>query len=285
MPYRPDVIPAETLDLIYEYDGSFEGMLCCVFESFAKKEMPSDILSPLRTQASLFPPKEIITDPEKAKRVLSSIQPKMGLEALELVKNAYLTCMEQKEMDILRFLRKGYRIGPAVMSMLTDEVVNRLNSAVTHLTREAHLLKGFIRFSIANGVLVAQIEPKNYVLPLLVQHFCERYPHERFMIFDKTHGMGLVYQPFRWAIFPMESLSMPRPDEEEETYRELWRLFYKTIEIPGRHNERCRMSHMPKRYWKNMTEMGGAGGCFSQPSIGLQQGSPGILGDGIHPDS
>jgi hypothetical protein len=66
--------------------------------------------------------------------------------------------------------------------------------------------------------------------------------------------MALVYQPYRYAIIPVDSLEMPEPDEEEENFRELWRLFYKTIEIKERHNPKCRMTHMPMRYWKYMTE-------------------------------
>ena len=27
-------------EMIYTYDGSFEGFLCCIFESYAKKESP-----------------------------------------------------------------------------------------------------------------------------------------------------------------------------------------------------------------------------------------------------
>ena len=30
---------------------------------------------------------------------------------------------------------------------------------------------------------------------------------------------------------------------------------YQTIAIPARHNPKCRMSHMPKRYWDNLPEM------------------------------
>jgi probable DNA metabolism protein len=143
------------------------------------------------------------------------------------------------------------------MGMLTDDTVNTLFKAVKHLDNESHLLKGFVRFSIFSNVLVAEIEPKNYVLPLMTQHFCERYPEERFLIYDKTHGMALVYQPYQSAIIPIEDLELPEPDEQEQSYRELWQLFYDTIEIQGRHNPKCRMSHMPKRYWKYMTEFGG----------------------------
>lgn len=243
-------------NIIYEYDGSFDGLLCCVFESYDKKEIPMDIILPSAAQTLLLPIKEISTDLQKSTRVLSSIPKKIGIAALDFVRQAFLTCLPQKELYILLFLRRGYRYGSKVMDMLTDDVVNRLFKAVKHLNNESHLLKGFIRFSVFNGGLVSEIEPKNYVLPLLVQHFCERYPEEYFLIYDKTHGMALIYQLHKPAIIPIEDLKIPEADEEELHFRKLWRLFYKTIEVEGRHNPRCRMSHMPKRYWKYMTEFG-----------------------------
>lgn len=242
--------------LMYRYDGSFDGLLCCVFESYDKQEIPMDILHPDTPQTMLFYVKEIITDTQKSNRVLASIPKKIGAQGLDFVRHAFLTCMNQKELYILLFLRMGYRYGPSVMNMLTNDVVNTLFKAVKHLDKESHLLKGFVRFSIFSNVLVAEIEPKNYVLPLMTEHFCERYPEERFLIYDKTHDMALVYKPYQSAVIPIEALEMPEPDEEEQSFRELWRLFYDTIEVQGRHNPKCRMSHMPKRYWKYMTEFG-----------------------------
>jgi probable DNA metabolism protein len=246
------------LDVIYRYDGSFDGLLCCVFESYDKKEIPLDIFSPDASQSQLFAGKEIPTDLAKAKRVLASIPKKLSRPALDFVRHAFLTCLDQKELYILLFLRLGYRYGPSVMTMLTNDVVDKLFKAVKHLNRESHLLKGFLRFSIANNVFVGEIAPKNFVLPLIAQHFCERYPEECFLIHDKTHGMGLVYQPYQSAVIPIGGLEVPEADEEEQTFRELWQLFYDTIAIQGRYNPQCRMSHMPKRYWKYMTEFGGS---------------------------
>lgn len=243
-------------NLTYQYDGSFDGLLCCVFESYEKKEIPADILMPDASQTTLLPIKEIITDAKKSSRVLVSIPKIMGDSALDFIHHAFLTCLPQKEWYILLFLRMGYRYGRPVMNMLTDDVVNTLFKAVKHLNGECQLLKGFIRFSVFNNALVAEVEPKNYVLPLLTQHFCERYPEEHFLIHDKTHGMALIYRPYEAAIIPIEDLQLPQPDEEEECFRELWRLFYKTIEVQGRHNPKCRMNHMPKRYWKYLTEFG-----------------------------
>lgn len=256
-------------DLIYRYDGSFEGLLCCVFESYEKKEIPSGILAPDEGQTTLFPAKEIGTDSAKAARVLASIPKKMGPAALGFVTRSFLTCLPDKETLIFRFLRMGYRTGPRVMDLLADETVGRLFRAVRSLNNESGLFEGFLRFSDFGGTLVAEMEPKNVVLPLIARHFCERYPEERFLIFDRTHKMALIHRPRRSAIVPVEDLALPSPGDGERMYRELWRKYYRTVEVPGRHNEKCRISHMPKRYWKYMTEFShdfAEGKKFSSPA-------------------
>ncbi len=243
-------------DVIYRYDGSFEGLLCCVFESYDQKEVPAEIIAPDEYRAMLFQTREIVTDEQRAGRVLASIPEKLGKAALDFVQRAFLTCLPQKELYILQFLRLGYRHGSAVLDMLANDVVHKLHKAVMHLERESHLLTGFVRFSIANNALTAVIEPKNCVLPLLARHFSDRYREESFLIYDKTHGMALIYRPYRHMIIPIESLELPEPDAEELAFRELWRLFYETIGVEGRYNPKLRQNHMPKRYWKYLTEFG-----------------------------
>ncbi|MEY8000504.1 TIGR03915 family putative DNA repair protein [Clostridium sp. Mt-5] len=241
-------------NLIYKYDGSFDGLMCCVFESYYKREIPMDIISPVQLQTTFFPLKEIKTDLRKSSRVIDSIPKKISISALDFVRHAFLTCMPQKELYIFLFLRRGYHYGPPVMEMLADDVVSSLFKAVKYLKNESHLIKGFLRFSVFKGGLVAQIEPKNYVLPLITQHFCERYPEEYFLIYDKNHDMALVYNTHEPAIIPAEDLQVPEPDAREKYYRKLWKLFYNTVEIKERRNLKCRMGNMPKRYWKYMTE-------------------------------
>ena len=44
MPERRDVTPTvESGPVVYAYDGSFEGLLCCVFESYERREIPVDV--------------------------------------------------------------------------------------------------------------------------------------------------------------------------------------------------------------------------------------------------
>jgi len=239
---------------VYVYDGSFDGLLCCVFESYLHIEIPADILPQGVPLPQLLPIKAIETIPEHVRRVRRSIGEKMGPRVSDFIRRAFLTCCPQKDLRILQLIRLGYQHGPAILNRLTDETVHTLYTAVNHQSREINHYMGFVRFSESGGALTAQIEPKNVVLPLMARHFAERYPNEQFLIYDRTHGMVLMHQDHSIQIFNAEDFSQPCPEEEEMRFRALWQLFYDTIEIKERHNPRCRMNHMPKRYWRFMTE-------------------------------
>jgi len=241
-------------DLVYQYDGSFDGLLCCIHESYYQKELPLLIFTHDKTQETLFPVKEIITDHFNAERVEDSISSKISKEALRLVRLCYFSNEENKEIIILNFLRLGYKLGAKVTNMLSNDTVNALIKCSRLVSREGMYFKEFIRFSDYNGALVAIIEPKNFVLPLIVNHFCDRYPSEQFLIYDETNKHTIIYQNFEADIVPLELLELPKACEKEKKYRELWKQFYNTIAIESRINLKLRMGNMPKRYWKNLTE-------------------------------
>ncbi|MCL2014246.1 MAG: TIGR03915 family putative DNA repair protein [Oscillospiraceae bacterium] len=241
-------------NLIYVYDGTYQGLLCCVFESFQKKEEPIRIITTQERQTSIFRTRYIETDPEKAARVSKSIPEKISKTANELVSLCFLTCLENKEKLILDFLRKGYRYKGKIVNMLTDDTVDKLTKSVRHLMKESHLIKGFVRFSVYENVLVSVIGPKNFILPLIKEHFCERYKNDIFTIYDEVHGCALVYKPYNSAIVPISEFVLDSPGTQEQNYRRLWREYYDAIAIQGRYNPKCRMSLMPKRYWDYMTE-------------------------------
>jgi probable DNA metabolism protein len=126
---------------------------------------------------------------------------------------------------------------------------------VNHFLNETALLRGFVRFSDFGGGLVATIEPKNNVLPILKYHFLDRYPDGSFIIHDKTHSLVLVAQSGKSRIISVDGFTPPSAEADEIIYRALWKRFYDTIAVEGRENPKCRMNHMPKRYWEHLTEM------------------------------
>lgn len=241
-------------NVIYSYDGTFDGFLCCVFMSYANKERPSDICSLRAPQPGVLPCCNIATDEAQAERVRVSISSKMGPKAREFLQQAFLSCLPRKEVHMLEFMYLGYKAGPRVMGMLANATVSVLHKAVEQTIHEAHLYSGFVRFSIHDGVMVAAIKPKACVLPLLGPHFAGRFPNERFLIYDETHRQVCAYARGRFYVSDDVEMNMPAPGSDELAYRRLWRRFYDTIAVAGRENYECRRTHMPKRYWNRMTE-------------------------------
>ncbi len=240
-------------DMVYYYDGSFEGFLCCVFDSYANKEVLTAIYRDEDLVPTLFASRSILTDRDHANRVLRKIV-KYSPYTANLLQKCHLTCLADKEIHMYRVVVKLLKEGPDFLRNFSDETLHPVAAAVRHLNGEAHLLKGFTRFSEFGGVLGGEIEPKNRVLPLLRGHFCARYQGETFFLYDRTHREVLLYANGKAVIQPLESFEMAPPDEAEARYRLLWKRFYDTIAIKERYNPRCRQTQMPKRYWNTMTE-------------------------------
>jgi len=205
-------------------------------------------------QETLFPIKEIITDHVAAEKVEQSIGRSISHEALMLVRLCFFSNMESRELAILLFLRLGYKIGSSVTNMLTNDIVRTITKSAQSVKRESGYFMEFLRFSEYNGVLVAIIEPKSFVLPMIYEHYCDRMPGEQFMIYDKSHKCAFVYQNGEKRMIGHTHLELPEAGAKEEKIKALWKQFYDSIAIESRINHKLRMGNMPKRYWKHMTE-------------------------------
>lgn len=241
------------METVYIYDGSFNGFLCCIFDSYANQEIPAAIVSEDAFSPTFYATYAVTTDACHAKRVYRKIV-KCSPDATDLIRRGFLTCMEDRELALYRVVVKLLRDGAGFLRNLADETLYPVLKAVRHLNGEVQLLRGFVRFSEFSGVLGAEIEPKNRVLPLLRSHFCGRYQNEKFFIYDRTHREALFYSTGKAIITPLQQFVMAPPDEAEADFRLLWKRFYDTIAIRERDNPRCRMTQMPKRYWNTMTE-------------------------------
>ena len=201
-------------EMIYEYDGSFEGFLCCIFESYANHEVLTAITCDEDVQPTLFSTRLIETDPDHAARVLRKVA-KCAPDAADLLRQGFLTCLPEKELHLYHLVAKLLREGPGFLRNLSDETLYPILKAVRNLNGEAHLLKGFVRFSELGGVLGGEIEPKNWVLPILRSHFCARYQNEAFFLYDRTHREALFYAGGKAVIRPLAHFQMAPPDEAE----------------------------------------------------------------------
>ena len=139
-------------ELIYEYDGSFDGFLCCIFDSYANHEVPTAIRGPEETQPTLFAARAIATDIPHARRVFRKVAA-CSPYAADLLRRGFLTCLPEKELHLYHLVVKLLRDGPAFLKNGSDDTLYPVLKAVRHLAGEAHQLKGFVRFSDLGGVL------------------------------------------------------------------------------------------------------------------------------------
>ncbi len=241
-------------DVIFTFDGSFEGLMCCIFHCFSGRIVPSAVMHNDAEQLVFGDLVEIPSEADKAERVTAGIEKKMGRDVLQFIEKAFLSYDPDKDTLILRFVILGFRYGNSIKSMLADDTVNRIIAIKRHVVNEAHLMLGFVRFSQRGGVLVSVIEPKNSIIPLIAEHFCDRMRSERFVIYDKVHGTALFHETGRSVIADIDGIELIEKDESEVLYSGLWKTFFDTIEIGERYNHKCQRSHLPLRYRGNMTE-------------------------------
>ncbi|MCI5604930.1 MAG: TIGR03915 family putative DNA repair protein [Clostridia bacterium] len=243
-------------DVIFLYDGSFYGLLTVIFVCYYTHTYPAGIEINENVQQELLCDYEYIeTDTDKAMRVEKSVLQKISFKALHNIFYAYLSNMENKGITIFNYIRAGYKFGRELDNHMVLDCVNDVLKAAQNVAHEAHLLTGFIRFSkLKNGAYYAQITPKNNVLPVIEEHFTERYGSMAFLIHDTRRNMCLVYNGTESVIRTTVSLPKLEPADDEKEYQKLWKCFFDTVEIKERHNEMCQNNHLYKRFRKNMTE-------------------------------
>ena len=244
-------------DIIYTYDGSFDGLLCCIFEMYEKKENPFKIEKSGSVQTMLdCRIKDIETDLTKASRVHDGIFSKIGEEALTQVYYATLSAEEDAETAAKDFIRLGFKMGLQTINMLTDQRVWHMKKIAHKVSLERMRYIEFIRFREMEGhVLFSDFKPEPNILPLIMPHFSDRLNTLPFIIHDKGRKLAGVYDTKEWFIISSNEMTLPEISDDERDYQKLWKLFYDSVAIKERLSERRRMQHIPKKYWKYVTEL------------------------------
>lgn len=238
-------------------DGTFEGLLTAVFDSYAYHPAPAAVHAASACQQELGRRYlEVHTDDAKAERVIAGVHRGMGTDGYTLIWTGFLSNSVYKEDIIYKYIRYGMKIGRVIHQKITDERVLRLQKLASLVNRESGMLRQFIRFSkMEGGVYYGEITPEHNIVATLMPHFVSRFQIQPFIIHDKTHGLCGISDTKTWVIASDEDLQLPHRSADDAAYRRMWKAFYETIAIKERINPVCQRNHMPKKYWKHLTEM------------------------------
>lgn len=252
---------------IYICTDSITGIFSAVYEAW--KDRRREGASGIAIQGSVEPElfceyREILEKESKAEAVERMILGNLGQDVYHHIYYAALSRDDQKGEAILGTLLAARKIRQPtkIMEHLGTPSVEKVFELSRAVGNEAHLLTGFVRFQeLENGILFADITPKNQVLPCLGAHFQERFPLENWMIRDKNRDMFVVHESGRrWVLVQEEDMEgrldarLSRLSDQEEEMQKLWREFCNTISIKERENPKCQRTHLPLRYRPNMTE-------------------------------
>ncbi len=240
---------------IYLYDGTFLNLLNLINLLIKNIIKPLDIKT-TNYEANLLD--EIINlKIVNNYQIINNIKNNWGHETLKVMFYVYLSSEPYKELIIYYLYLNCYKYKDNILNMRNLKCVDKSLKISSYVSREAHKLKGFVRFQeLTNKVLYAEIEPTNNCLLLLSEHFKKRLSCEFWLIKDIKRDIISIYDKKNYYLIPASTIKMDiELNKNELEYEDLWCTFYNTIGIKERRNEKLRLNFMPKKYWKHILEM------------------------------
>ncbi|MXV50685.1 DUF4130 domain-containing protein [Pedobacter sp. HMF7647] len=242
------------------YDGSWNGLMTAVFEYYEYKLCDVSILAEKSFQPSLLGnEKTVITDINKASRVLASLSKKLSSNGFGKLFPVFLSEQHGIEDQLLNFIKLVFSSDKSPEQAYGNTCVLTIDKVAKMVHREKHRMEAFIRFQqLADGLYYAHISPDFNVLPLIAKHFKNRYADQQWLIYDLKRKYGIYYDLSDVQEVTLDISESPTEGsifhEDEVLYQTLWKDYFQSVNIKPRKNSKLHIRHVPKRYWKYLTE-------------------------------
>lgn len=249
------------------FDNTFDGLLTAVFEAYSRRTFPDELL-PEGTPLPLFHEETftVVTDDGKAGRVWRGLQKKLSASALRCLAQCWLAEEEETPLLLFRYICKAIDAPSSIETNFGDPVVLEFARMWKRVDWERLRLLQFVRFQkAADGTYFAAVEPEKNALPLVTEHFRDRFRDQRWLIYDIRRAYGFYHdlKEVRPVTFDEQGheghlitgmLDESLMDNDEKLFQQLWKTYFKAICIRERLNPRKHRQDMPVRYWKYLTE-------------------------------
>lgn len=201
------------------------------------------------------------TDAKKTVSVIDAVQNKISKQAYLYMMYGLASSEPDRGDAVYQFITYGFTMGQRICSALQIPCVKRVFELQRMVGNEVHFFREFLRFQEIQkdpSLLLAVIEPKNHIIPILTEHFADRFMEEFFIIYDKKYGeASFHYADGEWEIRILteeEAGKLELFQEQEEDYVALWKIFFENIAIEARKNHKLQRNMLPIHYRKHMTE-------------------------------
>lgn len=240
--------------MILIYDKSFEGFLTLVYDVYYEKINPNTIYKKLPSELLLEEYKQIITDEEKALKVLNALKTRFPKSSFKTILNIFMCDNIDFELNLLYFIILGFK-DIKQLSNINNSCVFYIQNLEKELFRVNHKMTGFLRFEeLEDKTLYAKLESKFNLAYFLGKHFTKRLNNQNFIIHDINRKIAFIRSKEQNFMQNIASFEEPILSKEEEKFKKLWNSFFSAVSIESRKNEKCQKNLVPLLYRTYMTE-------------------------------
>ena len=238
------------------FDGSIEGFLSVIYSNYYDKRLYDYVYEDNVYQQQLDADYLYVpTDLSHSVRVMEAVGKRISPEAQSNLCHCCLASDEDRFTSLLHYIRLGFKAGSSVDNYLQNRHVLKVQQLVRYVRHEAHLLTGFCRFKeTKSGVFYASVSPVNNTLPILAEHFRERFMNQPWVIHDTARGIAAIYDCSDYVIESVPTGANVDYSNDEALFQELWKTFFNTIAIKERKNKKLQRNLIPLHFRKHVTE-------------------------------
>ncbi len=199
-------------------------------------------------------------DEPLAQRVLEGFRRSTSPQDAKRVLYACMSDSPLRAQLILAFMRRGFDLKRPLYHHRAEPALVDVFELAYAVSNECEHARQFIRFHrLENGAYYSRFEPNANVIPLVMNHFSSRFNTQPFLIHDPRHNVVGFWDGKATQLVQLRNIKeLPletTPSKEDRYYHALWKRFYDSVSIDARTNHDLRRKFMPKRFWKNLSEM------------------------------
>lgn len=237
----------------YTCEPNLDSMLTCIYDAWSSGKGHQNVhllLEPLE-QFTLFDDYiHVDADEEKVDKVITAIKKKISPYFFREI--AYTSMAYESDIldNLYRCMILGFAYGPEVLNQVQYRDIMRNREIRTRLGKEVCHFKEFMRFHwLEPDIYVAHYEPKSRITLALGPVFEDRMPSEHWMIIDDIHKEAVIHPKdehfYMRSLTDSEFLRLQETEKVNDQVTHLWKVFFNTIAIKERQNERCQRNLMP----------------------------------------
>ncbi len=249
---------------ILQCEDSIEGIFSAVYAAWELKygheNTEIQVIGFSNTNIELFSTYiSLEPDAEKAKKVINTIRRTCSDTAYERLFRAACADAADKADAIYRYIQTALRMGKQVINHLKDPAVMRVMELSRAVGNAEHHYLGFLRFiEIPGNILLAKYAPKPRITELIMPHFIDRFPEERFVIWDTTRNVAGIHVPGKNYIMVQltatQISTLQSYTEDNIKAEQMWKTFVDNISIKERENIKLQQNNIPLHFRTYMPE-------------------------------